>query len=68
MKQATRKKIGAIAILVLMFIYAILATTFAAANLATSSGWVHLVYFLLTGLLWILPAMLIIRWMLRPDS
>ena len=68
MKQTTRKKIGAIAILVLMFIYAILATTFASANLAQSSGWVHLVYFLLTGLLWVLPAMLIIRWMLRPDS
>ncbi len=68
MNQTARKILGAIAILVLMTIYAVLATTFAAANLEQSSGWVHLVYFFVTGLLWILPAMLIIKWMLKPDG
>ena len=65
MPQTFRKIIGAILILVLMALYAVLATTFAAANLVDSAAWVHLLYFLLTGLLWILPAMVIIRWMLK---
>jgi len=52
----------------LMALYALLATTFAAANLAQASGWVHLIYFLLTGILWIIPAMLLIKWMLKPDK
>ncbi|MFB2553881.1 DUF2842 domain-containing protein [Ensifer soli] len=61
-----RKLIGMILIVVLVIVYAMLATTFATLLLATSPWWVHLLYFLLTGLLWILPAMLIIRWMERP--
>jgi hypothetical protein len=68
MNQNFRKIIGAILILILMALYAVLATTFAAANLGESAGWVHLVYFFLTGLLWILPAMFIIRWMLRANK
>ncbi|HEV7434144.1 MAG TPA: DUF2842 domain-containing protein, partial [Pseudorhizobium sp.] len=28
--------------------------------------WVHLLYFFFSGLLWILPAMLIIKWMAGP--
>jgi len=68
MNQTMRKITGTFLILLLMALYAILATTFAAANLAQSSGWVHLVYFFLTGLLWILPAMFIIKWMLKPDQ
>jgi len=68
MRQTYRKIIGAFLILILMALYALLATTFAAANLAQASGWVHLIYFLLTGILWILPAMLLIKWMLKPDK
>ena len=66
MPQSARKIIGALTILVLMAAYALLATTFAAANLAQSSTWIHLAYFLFTGLLWIIPAMFIIKWMLKP--
>ncbi len=68
MNQAVRKITGSFLILILMALYAILATTFAAANLAQSSGWIHLVYFSLTGILWVLPAMFIIKWMLKPDQ
>ena len=42
------------------------ATTVATLLLATSPWWVHFLYFLLSGLLWILPAMLIIKWMAGP--
>lgn len=61
-----RKLIGMIAIVVLVILYALLATTFASALLGESAWYVHLLYFFLTGLLWILPAMGIIKWMERP--
>jgi hypothetical protein len=58
-----RSFIGTILIIVLVITYALGATTIATLTLATSPWWVHLLYFLLSGLLWILPAMLIIKWM-----
>jgi hypothetical protein len=36
------------------------------AHLAESSAWVHLLYFFVTGILWVLPAMGIIWWMAQP--
>ncbi len=68
MSQRVRKLFGSIAILVLVTLYAVLATTIASAKLADAGGWIHLVYFLVTGLLWIVPAMFIIKWMMRPDN
>ena len=61
-----RKLIGMIVLIVLVVIYALIATTVASYRLAESPWWVHLLYFLVTGLLWVLPAMLIIRWMEKP--
>ena len=58
--------IGTILIIVLVVVYALVATTFASLLLGAAPWWVHLLYFLLTGLLWILPAMLIIKWMAGP--
>ncbi|SCW28363.1 Protein of unknown function [Rhizobium mongolense subsp. loessense] len=61
-----RKFIGTILIVVLVLLYALLANTIAVAILGESSWWVHLLYFSLTGLVWVLPAMLIIKWMAGP--
>ncbi|CDZ37269.1 Hypothetical protein NGAL_HAMBI1145_37730 [Neorhizobium galegae bv. officinalis] len=61
-----RSFIGTILIIVLVIFYALAATTFATLLLATSPWWVHFLYFLISGLLWILPAMLIIKWMAGP--
>jgi hypothetical protein len=58
-----RSFVGTILIIILVVVYALVATTFASLLLPASAWWVHLAYFLLTGLLWILPAMLIIKWM-----
>lgn len=58
-----RSFVGTILIIVLVVIYALLATTIATLTLGASPWWVHLLYFLLSGLLWILPAMVIIKWM-----
>ena len=58
-----KKLIGTILMIVLVAIYAIVATAFASLYLGQSSGWIHLAFFTLSGLLWIVPAMFIIRWM-----
>ncbi|WEX78574.1 DUF2842 domain-containing protein [Sinorhizobium numidicum] len=63
-----RKLIGTILIIVLVIVYALAAVTFASLLLGASPWWVHLLYFFFTGLLWILPAMLIIKWMEKPAA
>ncbi|WP_182421935.1 DUF2842 domain-containing protein [Aureimonas sp. ME7] len=60
-----KKLIGAVILLFLVIAYAVLATAYASLRLGQSPGYVHLLYFLLTGLLWIVPAMFVIRWMER---
>ena len=61
-----RSFIGTILIIILVIFYALAATTVATLVLATSPWWVHFLYFLLSGLVWVLPAMLIIKWMAGP--
>lgn len=61
-----RKFIGTILIIILVVVYALAATTFASLLLGASPWWVHMLYFFFTGLLWVLPAMLIIKWMEKP--
>jgi len=51
---------------VLVLVYALVANTIAVATLGNAPWWGHLLYFLLTGLLWVLPAMVIIKWMAGP--
>ena len=61
-----RSFIGTILIVILVLFYAVMATAIASAFLGQSPWWIHLAYFLFTGMLWILPAMLIIKWMAGP--
>lgn len=66
MPVRTKKLIGSLLIVAMAILYALVATTIAASRLADAGGWVHLIYFLFTGLLWVVPAMFIISWMTRP--
>lgn len=61
-----KKLVGMILLVTLVILYALIATSVASATLGGSSGWVHLAYFGLTGILWVVPAMLIIKWMAGP--
>lgn len=63
-----KKLIGTVLLVLLVVVYAIVATIVAVAQLAESGPLVHLAYFLLTGFLWVLPAMLIIKWMVKPPG
>ena len=60
-----KKLIGSILLVALVIVYALAAVTVAASRLADASPIVHLIFFLVSGLLWILPAMVIIKWMQR---
>lgn len=59
-----KKLIGTILLIVLVLAYALIATMVAVAQLAESGPLVHFLFFLLSGLLWILPAMGIIKWLI----
>jgi hypothetical protein len=63
-----RKFIGMILLVVLVIGYAILATAFAVAQLAESGVAVRMAFFFFSGLLWVLPAMGIIKWMMLPKK
>ncbi|MFZ1682381.1 MAG: DUF2842 domain-containing protein [Rhizobiaceae bacterium] len=66
MPYQARKLVGTVLLVALVVIYAMAAVTVASARLANSEPWVHLVYFLVSGLLWVLPAMALIKWMAGP--
>lgn len=61
-----KKLIGTVLLILLVVTYALVATIVAVAQLAESGPLVHLAYFFVSGFLWVLPAMLIIKWMTKP--
>ena len=65
MSTSIKKLFGTFALVALVVVYALVATAIATAQLAQSPWWVHLAYFLFTGVLWVVPAMFLIRWMIR---
>jgi hypothetical protein len=63
-----KKLIGTVLLVALVIVYALVATMIAVAQLSESGPLVHLTFFLVGGLVWILPAMLIIKWMAGPPA
>ena len=63
-----KKFIGIFLIVILVIVYAMVAVTIATYRLAESPWYVHLLYFLVSGLLWVLPAMWLIKWMETPKN
>ena len=61
-----KKLIGTILLIMLVIAYALIATIVAVAQLSQSGPLVHLAFFFFTGILWILPAMGIIKWLILP--
>jgi hypothetical protein len=61
-----KKFIGMVLLLLLVIVYAIVAVMIASAQLAESHWLTHLAYFAFSGLLWVVPAMVIIKWMAGP--
>ncbi|MGJ4911792.1 DUF2842 domain-containing protein [Bradyrhizobium sp. HKCCYLRH2060] len=63
----TRKLIGAVALLLLAFAWSMMGMVMAQFPLIANSGWLQAVYYVVVGMGWVLPAMPIVSWMLRPD-
>ena len=62
-----RKLIGAVLLVVFVPFYALVAMTIGAARLPGTSLWVQTLYFAVDGVIWVIPAGIIIKWMQRPD-
>ena len=67
MKVRTRKLVGTIVLLVFLLVYAWVAASIGAGRITLAPAWAQFAYFLTAGLLWVVPAGLLIRWMQRPD-
>ena len=68
MKIRTRKLIGAFALLVLVAVWSLLAMALAQSVLTDINGLVAVIFYVVAGLGWVVPGMLLIKWMARPDE
>ncbi|MEQ8825163.1 MAG: DUF2842 domain-containing protein [Filomicrobium sp.] len=68
MTMRTRKLIGTIILFIVIPLYALLAMVVAVSlEVNTTSKWIELVFYVVAGTLWVLPAGFIIQWMSRGD-
>ena len=63
-----KKLIGTFFIVLLVIVYALVAVAIASATLATAPWYAHLLFFMFSGVLWVVPAMGIIKWMSTDNS
>jgi hypothetical protein len=66
-----KKLIGTFLLVALVIVYALVATIVAVAQLSQSGPLAHFLFFLFSGVLWVLPAMGIIKWLIlepRPKN
>jgi hypothetical protein len=64
----TRKFFGAIALILLAAVWSVFGMAMAQMPVIANSGWLQAVYYVVVGIGWVLPAMPIVSWMLRPDA
>ena len=63
-----RKLAGAVALIVFVSIYAFFAAAVGDVALRNAPKLVQTLYFLIAGLVWVIPAGLIVWWMQRPPA
>jgi Protein of unknown function (DUF2842) len=69
MTQRQRKLTGTVVLIVLIAVYALIALAVAVVlQVQNASKIVELIYYVVAGLLWVLPAAVVIKWMQRPDA
>ena len=68
MTQRQRKFAGIWIILVLLVAYPSLVASLYADWLTWLPNWANLIFFVVAGLLWAIPAGMVIKWMARPDE
>ncbi len=68
MRIRTRKLIGTFVLLIFVTFWSLFAMALAQSALTDINGLVAAIFYVVAGLGWVLPAMVIIKWMLRPDQ
>jgi hypothetical protein len=63
-----RKLIGAVALILLVTVWALVAMALAQSVLTSINGLVAAIYYVFAGLGWVLPAMPLIKWMSRDPA
>jgi hypothetical protein len=63
-----RKLIGAVALIALVVSWALLAMAIAQLPAIKANGLIEVIYYVVAGLGWVLPAMPLVKWMSRPDN
>jgi Protein of unknown function (DUF2842) len=66
MHVRTRKLIGAVVLLLFLVVYALAVASVGAGRITEASPLLQLLYFVVAGLAWVLPAGFLLRWMARP--
>jgi hypothetical protein len=66
MSMRRRKLIGTVALLLLVSVWGLLAMALAQSVLTDINGLVAAIYYVVAGLGWVLPAMPLVRWMIKP--
>ena len=64
----TRKLIGTFGLFALAAVWSLLAMAFAQSALTDINGFVAAIYYVVAGVGWVVPAMLLVKWMGRPDD
>jgi hypothetical protein len=63
-----RKLIGAVVLIVLVVTWALVAMALAQSPVIKANGLIEVIYYVVAGLGWVLPAMPLVRWMSRPNA
>jgi hypothetical protein len=66
MQIRTRKLVGTLFLLGFLALYSALVVALAAGRIATAPPLAQFAFFLVAGLVWVVPAGFLIRWMTRP--
>jgi len=61
-----RKLIGAVALFVLVIVWALVAMALAQTPAIRDNSYLSVAYYVIAGLGWVLPAMPLVRWMSAP--
>jgi hypothetical protein len=63
MNRRTRKLVGTVLMLIFVFVYALVVTAIAAPILMGANKIVEAVFYVVAGLAWAPPLMLMVKWM-----
>jgi len=63
MRPPLRKLVGSLLMLVLVIVYALMAMALAEGRVTDTPVWLQPILYAILGLAWVLPAMLLIKWM-----